>query len=120
MEEAPLEEGPAGLAPAGEGWFVVNVRDAAWRTHDTFGASTRFEDLAAEFPHLGICVRVLEPGQPNCLYHREAGQEDFLVLRASACRRRGRGAAPTAWDFVHCPPGPSTSSSGPATGRASC
>jgi uncharacterized cupin superfamily protein len=106
MDQAPLEDGPAGRAPAGEGWFVLNVRDAAWRTHDTFGASTRFEDLEAGFPDVGICVRVLHPGQPNCLYHREAGQEDFLVLVGECVLVvEGEERQLGTWDFVHCPPG---------------
>jgi uncharacterized cupin superfamily protein len=106
VDEAPLEEGPAGLVPAGGGWFVLNVRNAAWRRHDTFGGSTRFEDLGAEFPDLGVCVRVLEPGQPNGLYHREAGQEDFLVV-AGECLLivEGEERRLRTWDFVHCPPG---------------
>lgn len=30
MEEARLEQTDSGLGPVTEGWFVVNVRDAAW------------------------------------------------------------------------------------------
>src|SRR4051812_11319212 len=104
--EAPLEQGPSGLVPTGEGWFVLNAADAAWRTHDAFGASTRFENLAAPFADLGVCLRVLEPGQPNAVYHREAGQEDFLVV-AGECIVvvEGEERPLRAWDFVHCPPG---------------
>ena len=61
-------------------WFTVNVRDAPWRSHATFGSSCRFESPDAPFPQLGINLRVLRPGQPNCLYHSESLQEDFLVL----------------------------------------
>ena len=32
MGEAPLEDRGSGLAPVGEGWFVVNVADAEWLT----------------------------------------------------------------------------------------
>jgi len=32
VPEAPLEDVGSGLAPAGDGWFVVNVRDAQWMT----------------------------------------------------------------------------------------
>src|SRR5436190_21434356 len=32
--EAPLDDSGSGLAPAGDGWFVVNVRDAAWLTSE--------------------------------------------------------------------------------------
>ncbi|MGZ4387727.1 MAG: cupin domain-containing protein [Gaiellaceae bacterium] len=105
IEEARLEEGPFGRAPAGEGWFVVNVREAAWAKSDHFGAGCRFESASAAFPELGINLRVLEPGQPACLYHRESSQEDFLVL-AGECLLlvEGRERRLSAWDFVHCPP----------------
>ena len=87
-------------------WFVVNVRDARWRTHDTFGASCRFEDRENPFEQLGINIRVLQPGEPNCLYHSENLQEDFLVL-AGECLLLvdGEERPLQAWDFVHAPPG---------------
>ncbi len=43
VPEAPLEQTEVGLAPAGEGWFAVNVGDAAWETNETFGAACFFE-----------------------------------------------------------------------------
>lgn len=102
--EAPLVKVEGGLAPAGEGWFVVNARDAQWLDGD-FGAYVRFESEAASFDQLGINVAVLVPGQPSCLYHREGDQEDFLVL-AGDCRLliEGEERPLRAWDFVHCPP----------------
>ena len=87
-------------------WFTVNVRDAPWRSHDAFGSSCRFESPEAPFPQLGINLRVLQPGQPNCLYHSESLQEDFLVLHGECLllvEEEERLLGP--WDFVHCPPG---------------
>lgn len=106
MAEAPLEQTESGLAPAAEGWFVLNVRDAAWLSHDAFGSATRFEGPAAPFDQLGINIRVLAPGQPNCLYHKESQQEDFLVL-AGECRLLvdGEERLLRAWDFAHVPAG---------------
>lgn len=43
VEEARFEESAAGLAPVTDGWFVVNVRDAAWVTNETLGAACIFE-----------------------------------------------------------------------------
>src|SRR5256714_764753 len=87
-------------------WFVVNVRDAPWRRHDAFGASCRFEDREQPFEQLGVNVRVLQPGQPNCLYHSENLQEDFLVLAGECVLLVDGEERPLrAWDFVHCPPG---------------
>ena len=39
VPEARLEQRESGLAPATEGWFVVNVRDTRWDTHETFGGN---------------------------------------------------------------------------------
>jgi uncharacterized cupin superfamily protein len=86
-------------------WFVVNVREASWGTHDKFGAGCRFEREYGEFDQLGINIRVLEPGQPNCLYHRENLQEDFLVLSGECLLLvDGQERPLKAWDFVHMPP----------------
>ena len=85
-------------------WFTVNVRDAPWRSHDTFGSATRFESPEEPFPQFGINLRVLQPGQPNSLYHAESLQEDFLVLHGECLllvEEEERRLGP--WDFVHCP-----------------
>ena len=82
VREAGLTREPqGGLVPEGDGWFVVNVADGHATHSDRFGTSSRFEDRPrVEFPEFGINVRVLEPGQPASLYHRENAQEAFLVL----------------------------------------
>jgi uncharacterized cupin superfamily protein len=80
VEEAPLREGEAGLVPDGDGWFIVNVAEAQGMHTDRFGDACRFESREHRFPQIGINVRVLRPGQPNCLYHREDQSEAFLVL----------------------------------------
>jgi uncharacterized cupin superfamily protein len=87
-----------------EGWFVVNIRDAWWGTNSAFGAVCPFEGQDAWFRELGIRLKVLDPGQPNCLYHKESQPEDFLVL-AGECLLlvEGQERALRAWDFVHCP-----------------
>jgi uncharacterized cupin superfamily protein len=106
VSEAPLEDFGSGLAPAGEGWFVVNARDAEWWTTSTFGSGCAFESEQVPFPQLGINLSVLEPGEPNCLYHAESQQEAFLVL-SGECRLLVEGTERLLgpWDFVHCPAG---------------
>jgi uncharacterized cupin superfamily protein len=117
VAEARLEAVGSGLTPATEGWFVVNVRKAAWLTNDAFGARCVFEadvpvvrarpDLEAHrFPEVGFKLAVLTPGSPSTLYHAESNQEDFLVL-AGECLLlvEGEERRLGAWDFVHCPPG---------------
>ena len=80
VQEARLERTEYGLAPATEGWFAVNVRDAAWMTDEVFGDACMIEGDAVAFPQVGYTLAVLQPGQPNGMYHREDDQEDFLVL----------------------------------------
>ena len=105
VEEARLEQSDTGLRPTSEGWFVVNVRNARWMRHEVFGAGCPFGGPESGFREFGINLRVLEPGQPNGLYHRESNQEDFLVL-AGECTLlvEGRERLLHSWDFVHCPP----------------
>ena len=111
VPEARLEEAGSGLAPASDGWFVVNVRDARWSTAENAerkppGSDCRFESREFPFSQLGLKIRVLEPGQPNGLYHSENQQEDFLVL-AGECRLivEDEERQLRQWDFVHCAPG---------------
>jgi len=105
VEEARLEQFKSGLVPTTEGWFVVNVGDAAWFTHPVFGADCSFEGPGVELEQLGFKIATLEPGQPSGLYHGEATQEDFLVL-AGECLLlvEGEERHLRAWDFFHCPP----------------
>jgi uncharacterized cupin superfamily protein len=86
---------------------VVNVDDAAWVNHARFGAACGFEARkAAPFAEVGVNIRVLNPGQPACLFHSESHQEAFLVLAGEALLVVGDEQRPLrTWDFVHCPPG---------------
>ena len=106
-EEATLKQGPGGLSPESDGWFVVNVADTAWMTHHAFGSGCVFENREnAHFPELDINISVVEPGQPLCLYHEESAQEDFLVLAGKAVLLVNEEERPLkAWDFFHCPAG---------------
>jgi uncharacterized cupin superfamily protein len=106
VPEAPLADSGSGLAPAGDGWFVVNVRDTAWITSATFGSGCVFENREFPFRQLGINISVMEPGEPNCLYHSESQQEAFLVL-SGECRLlvEGEERLLRAWDFFHCAAG---------------
>ncbi|MGH2870032.1 MAG: cupin domain-containing protein [Solirubrobacteraceae bacterium] len=104
IPEAPLQQTETGLVPDGEGWFVLNAHDAAWK-EGQFGAYTRFEGQP-RFPQIGINIGVLAPGQPACYYHREDEQEDFLVLSGECLLLiEGEERPLKTWDFVHCPAG---------------
>ena len=79
IDEAGLAQTENGLVPRGGGWFVVNAREASWWHSDAFGSSCTFEG-DVRFPDFGINIQVLSPEEPNCMYHGENAQEDFLVL----------------------------------------
>ena len=107
MPEAPLDDFGSGLAPAGDGWFVVNARDTWWWSTSELGSACIFESPKGFwFPQLGIKLSVLEPGEPNGLYHSENQQEAFLVL-SGECRLlvEGEERLLRPWDFVHSPAG---------------
>jgi uncharacterized cupin superfamily protein len=119
VEEARLERLSSGLAPVTPGWFVVNVRDAAWETNANLGAMCAFEGENAAFPQLGINVRLIRPGESRWLYHAEENQEDFLVLAGECLLLVEDEERPLrAWDFVHCPPG--TAHAFVAIGKGPC
>jgi uncharacterized cupin superfamily protein len=107
VEEARLEKTEGGLEPVGDGWFVVNVAETAWYRNDVFGASCPFEAARndeARFKEYGINIHVVWPGQPNCMYHGEGAQEDFLVLSGECVLLiEGEERHLRAWDFVHFP-----------------
>src|SRR5262245_13697383 len=105
VPEARLERTELGLVPHGEGWFVVNARDAAWRHTDGRTAIVDFEG-EPDFRQLGINVSVMRPGEAMAMYHWEADQEDFLVVAGEALLLvEGEERPLGPWDFVHCPAG---------------
>ncbi len=86
--------------------LIVNLGDAAAYGHPRRATHVRLEPENASWPDTGVNVQVMAPGQPNCRYHSEPVQEDFLVLHGECIvildgeERRLRQ-----WDFVHCPAG---------------
>jgi uncharacterized cupin superfamily protein len=106
VEEARLEETDGGLAPATEGWFVVNVRDGRWMTNDVLGDAFIVEGDEAGFDQVGYTIGILQPGQAGGRYHHESDQEDVLVLAGECLLLIEEEERPLkTWDFVHCPPG---------------
>jgi uncharacterized cupin superfamily protein len=87
-------------------------------TNEAFGAACIFEGVDVSFPRAGFTLVVFHPGQVG-MYHREANQEDFLVLAGEyllliegESNRSGRGTSSTARRT------PSTASWGRGTARA--
>jgi hypothetical protein len=66
VPESKLER-TDGLVPKGQGWFVLNMRDAVWRPSTVAGAvSVIADDFKGErqFDQLGVNPFVLRPGEP--------------------------------------------------------
>jgi uncharacterized cupin superfamily protein len=105
VEEARLEQTDYGVVPHGDGWFVLNARDARWRPGEGRGAFCIFEG-EPEFSQYVMHLVHLAPGDAMAVYHWEADQEDFLVLSGEALLIvEGEERPLRRWDFVHCPPG---------------
>jgi uncharacterized cupin superfamily protein len=103
VPEAPLEDTEHGRKAAGEGWYVLNARDACWYDRGERGAVCDFE-AGQDWAQVGVNLFVLSPGNPMSMYHWEADQEDFLVLHGEALLiAEGEERPLGQWDFVHCP-----------------
>jgi uncharacterized cupin superfamily protein len=108
--ESELVRTEHGLVPKGQGWFVLDAREAQWWNRKGRGVLCEFEGAgfegAADFEQLGINLTLLEPGEPMSMYHYENDQEDFLVLAGEALAIvEGEERTLRRWDFLHCPPG---------------
>jgi len=85
-------------------WFVLNARDAQWYDTD-LGTFCSFEADGERFGQLGFNLNVLDPGEPMAMYHREDGQEAFLLLDGECTLIvEGEERPLRKWDFFHCPP----------------
>jgi uncharacterized cupin superfamily protein len=105
VHEALLEETEHGKVARGDGWFVLNARDATWLDRGPRGLVCDFE-RGQDFEQMGFNLFVLGPGEPMAMYHWEADQEDFLVLSGEALLIVKDEERPLKqWDFVHTPPG---------------
>jgi uncharacterized cupin superfamily protein len=106
VPEAPLEPTEEGLLLTGDGWFVLNARDAQWRRWTGMGTWPRLEGATPRYPQLGVGLTVLEPGEPMAMYHWETVQEDFLVLAGEALAIvEGQERPMRKGDFLHLPAG---------------
>lgn len=107
VPEAQASEGPGGLTVGdSEGWFVMNLSEASTAGYSDEQYHVTLEGQYGAFPHFGVNVRVLAPGKPASVYHREPSQEGFLVL-AGECTLivNDQERSLRRWDYFHCPPG---------------
>jgi uncharacterized cupin superfamily protein len=109
VPESRLEPTEHGLVPKGDGWFVLNAREARWYHGQGRSAICEFEgefEGEQDFLQFGINLSILGPGEFMAMYHWEADQEDFLVLAGEALLMvEGEERPLRQWDFVHCPAG---------------
>jgi len=86
--------------------FVINVSAVAALSHPSRATLIDFEDDASPWPDTGVNIQIMQPGQPNCRYHSEPVQEDFLVLHGECIViLEGEERPLRQWDFLHCPAG---------------
>jgi uncharacterized cupin superfamily protein len=86
--------------------LIINVADAPAHSHPRRATSIGFEPADGAWPDTGINVAIMAPGQPNCRYHREPVQEDFLVLSGECIAIvDGEEKRLRQWDLLHCPAG---------------
>jgi uncharacterized cupin superfamily protein len=86
--------------------LITNVADAPATSHPHRATLIDFEPEDAPWPDTGVNVMVMQPGQPNCRYHSEPVQEDFLVLHGECLVIVEDEERPLRqWDLVHCPAG---------------
>jgi uncharacterized cupin superfamily protein len=86
--------------------FVMNIADAPALSHSRRAMIVDFESEDAPWPDTGVNVQIMQPGQPNCRYHSEPAQEDFLVLHGECIAiLEGKERPLRQWDFLHCPAG---------------
>ena len=86
--------------------LVINLADAPAAAHPSRSTIIDWEPEDAPWPDTGVNVQIMQPGQPNCRYHSEPVQEDFLVLRGECIAIIDGVETPLKqWDFFHCPAG---------------
>ena len=86
--------------------LILNLADAPASTHPRRSTVIELERESGSWRDTGVNVQIMQPGQPNCRYHSEPVQEDFLVLHGECIViLEGEEKRLRQWDFVHCPAG---------------
>ena len=86
--------------------LIINVADIPARSHPKRATIIDFEREGDRWPDTGVNIQIMQPGQPNCRYHSEPVQEDFLVLYGECTAIVDGEEKPLKqWDFFHCPAG---------------
>jgi hypothetical protein len=84
--------------------FIVDVADAPAHGRPGRAITADLEPDDARWPDTGVNIQILQPAQPNCLYHSEPVHDDFLVLHGECAPIIDGDERPLRqWDFLHCP-----------------
>lgn len=86
--------------------LVINLSETPAYSHPRRATILRVEPDGHPWPDTGVNVQIMAPGQPNCRYHSEPAQEDFLVLHGECVVILDGEERPLSqWDFLHVPAG---------------
>ena len=86
--------------------LIINLADGRALAHPRRATVIDLEPDGVKWKDTGVNVQIMQPGQPNCRYHSEPVQEDFLVLSGECIAVVDGEEKPLKqWDFLHCPPG---------------
>jgi uncharacterized cupin superfamily protein len=86
--------------------LVINLDEVVSYQHPRRATVLQLEPEDYLWPDTGVNVQIIQPGVPNCRYHSEPVQEDFLVLSGECLLIMDGEERPLRqWDFVHCPAG---------------
>lgn len=86
--------------------LVINVAAGRTSSHPRRAMVIEFEPEDGLWADTGVNIQIMEPGAPNCRYHSEPVQEDFLVLQGECIViLEGEERHLKQWDLVHCPAG---------------
>ena len=118
VQEAELRETETGLVPEGEGWFVLNLRDASWDTMPgggTWAASRPRASGSSSGSASTSCCPATRPAATTPSPTRRASSCSPASASSSSRARSGACASGTS---STARPGPRTSRSGRARSRA--
>jgi hypothetical protein len=81
------------------------VVDVGERRKRPSGSECSFESQQFEFPQVGIRLHVLEPGEPNGLYHSGRSRRRSSSCPGCTLLVEGEERLMQPWDFFHSPAG---------------
>ncbi len=86
--------------------LIINIAQARTSSHPRRAMAIEFEPEDGLWRDTGVNIQIMQPGQPNCRYHSEPVQEDFLVLQGECIViLEDEERHLQQWDLVHCPAG---------------